>query len=89
MMNGTNSFSILGQSIVVGFQGVLEFMVVLKLLPTSRCTCSSSVWETLMSGLFGRGVQQPLGVMDLAWVITIGIVPSQDDDPLLKQELDE
>ena len=29
------------------------------------------------------------GVMDLAWVITIGVVPSQDDDPLLKQELDE
>ena len=28
-------------------------------------------------------------VMDLAWVITIGVVPSQDDDPLLKQELDE
>ena len=33
------------------------------LLPTGRCARSSSVWETLMSGLFGRGAQRPLGAL--------------------------
>ena len=34
-----------------------------RLLPTGRCARSSSVWELLMSGLFGRGAQRPLGAL--------------------------